>query len=570
MCWYDLRTIGDIHLKRPDLTQPVTMEWVTLAVVAFFVAVLNLPFWRTLLTAIDPSRTYDWLFIGACVIAMFALFNLVLTILGTRATFKPLVMFLLPVTAGVSYFMWEYGVVIDNNMIQNAVETNTNEARDLISLKMIGAIVLGGFLPAYLVWRTPIAYRPFWQEVRAKLPWGIGSGVVALVAVAAFFMDFTSVFREQKNLRLTLTPSNYITALRDYAKKSIHKLPVVAAPFGTDAKRGVSWTTPTRKSVTVLVIGETARAANFSLNGYPRETNPELGKLPGLINFPNVTSCGTATAQSVPCMFSGAGRAGTSTDISLKREGLLHMLQRAGFAVSWKENQAGCKAVCNNIPTETLTESKLLPFYNNGESNDAVMLHGLEDKIMNLDGDAVIVLHMMGSHGPTYYKRYPPEFEKFTPVCKSAQFSRCTAEEIVNAYDNTILYTDHVLAQLAGVLQSLDGKGHPASMIYVSDHGESLGEKNIYLHGMPYAIAPMVQKHVPMVMWLSPLYQSQFGIDSACMASRAGADFSHDNFFHSVLGLLDVQTDTYNAGLDMFAPCRKPAASAGMTVAVPQ
>ena len=566
--------IGDNPLKLPNFRQlrssrAVTMEWMTVAVVVFFVAVLNLPFWRTLLSAIAPSRTYDWMFIAACVVAMLALFNLVLTILGTRLTFKPLVIFLLPVTAGVSYFMWEYGVVIDNNMIQNAVETNTSEARDLVSLKMIGAIVLCGLVPAYFVWSTPIAYRPFWQEVRAKLPWGIGSAVIALAAVASFFMDFTSVFREQKELRLTLTPSNYITALRDYAKKSLRGPPAVAAPFGTDAKRGPTWTAPARKSVTVLVIGETARAANFSLNGYARDTNPRLSKLEGLINFPQVTSCGTATAQSVPCMFSGAGRAGTSSDISLKREGLLHMLQRAGFSVSWKENQAGCKAVCNNIPTEITTTTKLIPFYNNGESNDAVMLHGLEEKISSASDDAVIVLHLMGSHGPTYYKRYPPEFEVFTPVCKSAQFSRCTSEEIVNAYDNTILYTDHVLGELAAILQRLDVKGHPASMIYVSDHGESLGEKNIYLHGMPWAIAPKVQKHVPMVVWLSPLYQTMFGVNGACMAGHAKAEYSHDNFFHSVLGLLDVETSTYDAALDMFAPCRKSPGNVGVTAVSP-
>ena len=562
------RAHGDRTLKMPELKRAVSMEWITIAVAAYFVAVLNLPLWRTLIQDIAPSRAYDWMFIAACGVLVFASFILALTILGTRHTFKPLVMLLLPVTAGISYFMWEYGVVIDNDMILNAVETNTTEARDLISLKMIAAVVLGGLLPAYLVWKTPIAYRPFWQEVRAKLPWGFGAAALALVAAGAFFMDFTSVLREHKNLRLTLTPSNYIVGINDYAKKRWStRVPTVAEPFGIDAKRGKSWTAASRKSVTVLVIGETARAANFSLNGYARETNPELSKVAGLINFPNVTSCGTATAQSVPCIFSGASRAHTSTDIALKREGLLHMLQRVGFDVLWKENQAGCKAVCNKIPTELTTNSKLVPFYNNNESNDAVLLQGLEEKITKQDGDAVIVLHMMGSHGPAYYKRYPPEFEKFTPVCKSSQFSRCTSEEIVNAYDNTIFYTDHVLAELAKVLQSLDANGHPASMIYVSDHGESLGENNIYLHGMPYAIAPKMQKHVPMVMWLSPKFQTQFGVDAACIAQNAKGEFSHDNIFHSVLGLLDVETKTYETALDIFAPCRKTASGPDVTLA---
>ncbi len=545
------------------LRWPLTLEWVTLAVAAYFVAVLNLPFWRALFRAIDTSRATDWLFAGASGVALLALFNLLLTILGTRHTFKPLVMLLLPVTAGISYFMWEYGVVIDVNMIQNAFETDTKEAGDLISPAMIGALLLGGILPAYLVWRTPITYRPFWREVRAKVPVCLFSAATAGAAILAFSMDFTSVFREQKDLRLTLTPMNYISALANYSKKKVSLKPAAVKLFGIDAVRGPSWTTPSRKSVTVLVIGETARAVNFSLNGYERETNPRLAKLDGLINFPKVTSCGTDTAQSVPCMFSGAGRAKTSSDISLRREGLLDILKRAGFSVLWRENQSGCKAVCARVPTETLTSSKIPQFFNNGENNDASLLHELEDKVAAAQGDAVIVLHMMGSHGPAYYKRYPPEFEKFTPVCKSSQFSHCTSEEIVNAYDNTILYADHVLAELAVKLKALDAAGHPTSMIYVSDHGESLGEKNIYLHGMPYALAPEVQKHVPMVMWFSPLYKNAFGLDGACVAQRSGSEFSHDNFFHSVLGLLDIETKAYAAELDIFAPCRKQPPQAG-------
>jgi lipid A ethanolaminephosphotransferase len=356
---------------------------------------------------------------------------------------------------------------------------------------------------------------------------------------------------------------NYMSALANYSKKKVSLKPAAVKPFGIDAKRGPSWTTPTRKSVTVLVIGETARAVNFSLNGYARETNPRLAKLDGLINFPNVTSCGTDTAQSLPCMFSGAGRAKTSSDISRRREGLLDIIKRAGFPVLWRENQSGCKAVCARVATENLTTSKIPQFFHNSESSDAVLLHQLEDKIAAAGSDAVIVLHMMGSHGPAYYKRYPPEFEKFTPVCKSSQFSHCTGEEIVNAYDNTILYTDHVLGELAEKLKALDAAGQPASMIYLSDHGESLGEKNIYLHGMPYALAPQVQKHVPMVMWFSPLYQKTFGLDTACLAQRSKSEFSHDNFFHSVLGLLDIETKPYAPELDIFAPCRKQSAQAG-------
>jgi lipid A ethanolaminephosphotransferase len=163
----------------------------------------------------------------------------------------------------------------------------------------------------------------------------------------------------------------------------------------------------------------------------------------------------------------------------------------------------------------------------------------------------------MGSHGPAYYKRYPDAFERFRPACKQSQFSRCTNQEIVNAYDNSIVYTDYVLSRLIELLQDYDRDGIATSMIYLSDHGESLGEDNLYLHAMPYAIAPDVQKHIPLVLWLSPRYQAEFAVDMSCMKARKDRPVSQDNLFHSVLGVLDVQTKVYDSKLDIFAPCRK-------------
>jgi lipid A ethanolaminephosphotransferase len=538
------------------LKRTISLELVTLAAAAFFAFALNVPFWRKLVAAVAPSGTYEWLFIGATAIAVLAAFNFILTILGTRLTFKPLVIALLPVTAGISYFMTEYGVVIDANMIQNVFETNSAEARDLFTPQSVMYVGLMGLVPAWLIWTVPVSYRPFWHEVRTK---SILSAVSALVLAAvafAFFQNFASVFREQKDLRLTLTPYNYIGGLVRYIRKTGHAATIIAAPFGEDAQRTLPPSTPPRKSVTVLVIGETARAANFSLNGYTRETNPRLAKVPDLINFKAVRSCGTDTAQSVPCMFSGLGRAKATSGIAIRQEGLLDILNRTGISLLWRENQSGCKGVCSRIPLEILTQSKLPTFYNNGESNDEVLLRELDAKIAALKGDGVFVLHMMGSHGPAYYKRYPPAFETFTPVCKSSQFSRCSNEEIVNAYDNTILYADHVLAELIALLQKADAVGVPASMIFVSDHGESLGENNIYLHGMPYALAPDVQTHVPMMMWLSPSFQKSFGVDGGCLAKKSGGELSHDNLFHSMLGLHGVTTKVYDPALDLFSGCR--------------
>ena len=544
-------------------------EIVTLLVALFVLAALNVPFWRALLRAVDPASAYEWLFIGAVFASAAAAFNLVLILLPAPRTFKVIVMPLLAVTAAASYYMGEYGILIDRHMVQNIFETNTAEAGDLMSATMVVYVAALGVFPAWLLWRSPIASRPWNVDLAAKSRAALASVVVFALAVAPFYMNFTSVFREHGELKHALTPVNYISATAKYFGKNRHGALAAVATFGADARRSPAAVAAHRKSVTVIVIGETARADHFSLNGYQRETNPELSKIEGLINYPSVYSCGTDTAQSVPCMFSGMGRAKFSSDIALRQEGLLDILQRSGVSVLWRENQSGCKGTCQRVTTEIMTGQTLVPFFDNGEIHDEILLSGLEDKIAAFPADGVIVLHMMGSHGPAYYKRYLKEFERFTPACQESQFSRCTNEAIVNAYDNSILYTDHVLAKLIALLEASDKKGVAASMYFVSDHGESLGESNLYLHGMPYAIAPEVQKHVPMVVWLSENLKRDRGVDAGCLAARNRDPLSHDNLFHSVLGLAGVETNIYDKSLDIFAPCRSPAgAQAGTDAAV--
>ena len=162
----------------------------------------------------------------------------------------------------------------------------------------------------------------------------------------------------------------------------------------------------------------------------------------------------------------------------------------------------------------------------------------------------------MGSHGPAYYKRSPPAYKRFQPECTSNVLQDCTQAELVNAYDNSIAYTDHFLAATIGWLKQ---QPRPTRRCSTSaDHGESLGENNLYLHGLPYALAPDVQKRVAWISWLSPGFQRRSGVATDCLAGRAGEAISHDHFFHSVLGLLDVQTAVYRRGLDAYAPCQSP------------
>lgn len=531
--------------------RPLRPEVAVVCVAAFFVAVFNVAFWTKLVAGLAPLDGFEMLFVAAIALASLGVLSLFFGVFTYRFLFKPVVGVLLLVTSVAAYFINEYGIVIDAEMIRNIMHTNTGEAYDLLTGKLVLYVVGLGLLPALVLWLIPIAYRSFRQDLWFK----IKAVAVVLPLLVIVMLPFTatamSYFRENRILLRVMTPLNYLSAIAVYSRGRAS--PVALQPYGVDAHKAAVWTGRQRKTLTVLVIGETARAQNFSLGGYARETNPLLSGIPGLIYYTKVHSCGTATAQSVPCMFSGRGRAGYRPGTG--QEGLLHILQRAGFSVLWLENQGGCAGVCKGVPTENVGGGNR-KLFELGESLDEKLLAGLDEKIDAMQGDAVIVMHMMGSHGPAYYKRYPPDFERFKPACRDAQFSRCQLSEIVNSYDNTLVYTDYVLAKIIEFLAARDRRGVPTAMIYLSDHGESLGEGNIYLHGLPYAFAPDVQKHVPMAMWLSPNLQTDLRVDARCLEKRRHEPASHDNFFHSVLGLLDVKTRAYDERLDIFAGCR--------------
>ncbi|MDD2369096.1 MAG: sulfatase-like hydrolase/transferase, partial [Sulfuricurvum sp.] len=295
-----------------------------------------------------------------------------------------------------------------------------------------------------------------------------------------------------------------------------------------------------------LVVGEAVRWDHFGLNGYARDTTPQLRK-EDIINFTQFTSCGTETAVSVPCMFSPFGREHYEKEQALHTENVLDVLKRAGVNVLWRENNSDSKGVAKRVQFEDYQTSEKNTMCEDGECRDEGMLVGLQEYIdAHPKGDIVIILHQMGNHGPAYYKRYPKSFEKYTPVCKTNQLEQCSKDEITNAYDNTILYTDTFLSKVIGLLKTND-KDFATGMFYLSDHGESLGENGLYLHGFPYSIAPEAQKHVPAVMW----FGKHSTIDKAQMAASAKEAHSQDSLFHTLLGFMDVNTSVYQPELDL-------------------
>ncbi len=541
-------------LKRPNAAL------LPLLASAFIVSIYNQAFWKSFLSATGGLTLASMPVLAGMFLMLVLAFTASLALLNFRFSIKPLLIVLFLATSLASYFMDHYGVAIDWSMVQNIADTDMRESTELVNVGMALSFLLTGAVPAALIaWSQP-QFRPGGRQLKMNL------AIVAVAVVGAglllmlMFKTLAPALREHRELRFLLTPTNYIQAVNGYFKRKWQE-PVVVAPLGRDAAKGVLWDGATRPTVTIIVVGETARAANFSLNGYSRLTNPELSQVPDLLSFKNMQSCGTATGISLPCLFSPLGRENFSAAKAQSQEGFLDVLQHAGFRLLWRDNNSGCKGVCDRVPYEDVSHPVAGdPVCNNEECYDERLLRDLPEKIRNATGDTVIVLHQKGSHGPAYSKRYPGRFGVFGPVCTTIELGKCTRQSIVDAYDNTIRYTDHVLRQAIDLLaRAAREDGVDTALMYFSDHGESLGENNFYLHGAPYVISPPEQRAVPFMLWLSAGFRARFKIDQRCLAARVDQPFSHDYLFHSTLGMLNVSTAVYNPRLDIFNACRNHA-----------
>lgn len=528
-------------------------ETVVVVMAALLALPGNLALWEKLLLAQPPQDLYGITFLVAAAVLLASALALLLLLLPLRWVGRPLLTLLWPMAALTGYFMQEYGVAIDDTMLRNVFETDAAEAWQLLSLPLLAEVLLG-LLPVWWLWRVPLRRLPPWPALRARLL-AIGASLAVIGVVAAlFYPGFASLFRNHRELRLYLLPTNIVNGLRHYAQDAA----VPAGPLqavGGDAHRVPRAVAKAQPTVVVLVIGETARAGNFALSGYARDTNPELARQSGIVYFGAVHSCGTETAVSLPCMLSNLGRSGFSPARAEARENLLDVAARAGVDVVWVENQSGCKHTCDRVRRVNTQDMGLPQYCQDGECHDGILVEALRRELDHVTRDTLVVLHQMGSHGPAYHLRYPQAFERFTPVCRTNLLDRCSTAQIRNAYDNTILYTDHVLAGLVDILRA-DAR-HDSALLYMSDHGESLGELGLYLHGAPRLLAPETQVHVPMLAWLSPRYQQATGVRTECVAGRAGRPVTHDNLFHSMLGMLGIATQAYDASLDLFSPCEQ-------------
>jgi lipid A ethanolaminephosphotransferase len=548
---------------RIELKQFMTSNRLCALVALWIVATANHSFW-SLFHSANGAGAHTWLFAASLAIAVTAFNTLVLRLLSPGRSLRLMLSLMLLLAAITSWFMDTYGVGVDTDMMRNVLQTNPSEARDFVGWSLLWRLLWQAGLPMLLIWRVPLSDVTWLQSLRNYAVGALASVIVLLAVVRPLYVSYASFFRNQRTAEQLMAPGNVIRASIQLALKHQH----AAMPFvvvGADAHRA-QLTSSHKPMLTLVVVGETARAANFSLGGYQRPTNPQL-QARDVLYFSNVHSCGTATAISVPCMFSELPRAEFKVDAADHRDTSLDILQRAGLIVNWVDNQDGCKGVCARVPTEDAVQNETTPCTDH-ECLDEVLWQALDKKLATLTADTVLVLHAMGSHGPTYHRRVPPKFVVFKPTCATERIETCSNEQIVNAYDNTILYTDHVLAGLIDRLKQRQDHVDSA-LIYVSDHGESLGENGLYLHGAPYVMAPDLQKHVPMLMWFSANTPDRLSLDLSCLRKQQAQPFTHDNLSHTLLGLNDVATNVYRPQLDLLKTCRSAGAASDTYASMP-
>ena len=525
----------------------------TLALLAgvWIAALPNWPLWHALLALPESATPRGMLFVVGFALMLAALMTLLLALFAWRWTIKPAIAVVLVSAAFGAHFMGSYGVVIDTTMMTNVLQTDPREVRDLLNWRLLLSVLILAGLPLLALWRMRLSRTRWWPQAGRNLLGLVAALAVLVALVFALFADLSATMRNHKTMRYLINPVNSFYALGDLAAQSHAKPAGPPLPIGLDA-RIAPRAAGTRPPLLTLVIGETARADHFALNGYPRPTNPELAALE-VLSFRNVMSCGTNTAASLPCMFSSLGKARYESR-ERDQENLLDLVQRAGMAVLWLDGQSGCKGVCDRVPrVDACADDECL---------DETLLRGLDERIAALPADArargvLLVLHQMGSHGPAYYKRSPPDRKPFLPECTTNVLQQCDRAALINGYDNSIAYTDHMLAQTIAWLKRQQTQ-YDTTLLYVSDHGESLGENNLYLHGLPYAVAPREQTHVPMVTWLAPGTRGVSGLAIDCLRRERNKALSHDNLFHTALGVLGIRASEYVATLDAFAPCRAP------------
>ncbi|WP_298809499.1 phosphoethanolamine transferase [uncultured Psychrobacter sp.] len=524
----------------------ISLSYLIIIVALYLVATANIGFFEKVLAIYPFSKNVG--FILSIIGLLFGLMWLVLQLLCYRPIAKPVLIALLITAAVCGYFTDAYGTVFDTNMLINSLETDQAEAMGLFAPSMVIRMLLLSVLPAFIISKIRLK-RSTWQRgILQKTATLILSVALIAVCILPFGDQYASFFRQHKQVRSYANPITPIYSTIKLGENYIDELrrPDTFTLHATDAKRvspANSVSGSRKPKLMVFVVGETARADHFGLNGYTRNTTPLLSKQSDLYSFKDAVSCGTSTAYSVPCMFSYANRTDYDIDTAKYNENVLDTLNKQGVNVIWRDNNSSSKGVADRVIFEDYKTADTNPNCD-AECRDIGMLDGFDALVKSGSSpkdtpkDTLILLHQMGNHGPAYYQRYPKEFEAYNPVCMTNELSKCDAQSVINGYDNAIRYTDYFLNNVIDTLKPYE-QDYDVVMVYISDHGESLGENNIYLHGLPYKFAPDAQKHVPTIVW-SPNSNS---IDTESLSSMVNQPVSHDFITPTLLSFFGITTD---------------------------
>lgn len=465
---------------------------------------------------------------ASVVVVVFVINLLFISILSIIApiTIKPLFIITALINSVALYYLVSYQVILDKTMMGNIFNTRSSESLELLTPTLFIYIFSLFVIPSILILKVKV--HPL-----NRLNTFFNSFLIILFSLLFLYLNASSWLWIDKHAKLLggkILPWSYlINTVRHYSDVSRANKNQIQLPMGEFSDNN--------KVAVVLIIGEAARANNFSLYGYAKNTNPLL-QADDILVFNKTTSCSTYTTASVACML--------SHDVSESDyEPLPSYLTRIGADVIWRSNNWGEPPI--HVSKYQKGSELKKKCHGEGCKFDEVLLTEMNDEIESSDKQKVfIVLHTKGSHGPSYYSRYPSEFEKFTPVCRYEELSKCTQQELINAYDNTIIYTDYFLHK---AIQELKKLNRPVMLIYASDHGESLGEKGLYLHGTPFMFAPKYQKEIPLIIWRSEELIKLQGTNNKNI-SQTGT-FSHANIFHTIIGAFGIKTDVYNRELDI-------------------
>ncbi|WP_281969042.1 phosphoethanolamine transferase [Roseovarius nanhaiticus] len=524
---------------------------VVLIATLWMLAAYNADFWRRALDIFGAEPHLLILF----AVGIWAFMMVYVLLFANRWLLKPFLIANILIAAGASYYHEAMGIIIDREMIGNIIGTTANESWGLFTAAYLRHMLLLGVLPSAAILMVRVTHPAFARSALQHL------GLLALCAVvflgAAFsnYQAFSFGVKASPGMRQILHPASTIQSAVQYAQMMWRAGSAEFTPIALDAAMGPVARAAPRPTLTILVIGETLRDQNWGLSGYARDTTPELAKR-DILAFGRVETCGTSTNVSLPCMFSALGRADFSYEAASSQDNLLDILKRAGYDVEWWDANTGDMGVAARVPYANYNRAEDPEFCASGECNDGILLMKLQERAGTITRDTVIVMHQIGNHGPAYSERYPEDFARFLPDCRNTDLAKCPPAEIVNAYDNAVAYTDHLLSSTIDFLDELPELN--TSLIYISDHGESLGEGGLYLHAAPYWIAPETQKRVPMVVWMSEQFQLDMQVNYNCVKAPGAVPLSQDNFIHSVLGMLDVSTAVRKPDLDIFDACRTP------------